>query len=55
MNDAALAEIREAIGTLLINSEHVVLDGKQTLITNYDHLDVVSEVYRKHLMRWRRG
>ena len=55
MDDDAIAEIRAALGTLLINSEHVVLDGKQILITNYDHLDVVSEVYRKHLMRWRRG
>ena len=55
MDDDAIAEIREAVGTLLINSEHVVLDGKQTLITNYDHLDVVGEVYKKHLMKWRRG
>jgi len=52
MNDDAIAEIRQAIGTLLINSEHVVLDGKQILITNYDHLDVVGEVYKKHLMKW---
>jgi len=55
MTDDAIAEIRAALGTLLINSEHVVIDGEKVLITKDDHLAVVGEVYKKHLMKWRRG
>jgi len=46
----AIAEIRSALGHLLINSDRAVLDGKSTLITQEDHLEVAGGVYRKYLM-----